>query len=220
MPPHQPVTVVFTTHIAWACAIFLLSGFDFNILYYAVDHLHSSRVRSICLLNYNSRRVRSVYFYQPSWRLRHEEEQEALQERRYGAQTNHDSPARSRVPMLGKYPSNHVRDDLAQRDGQDIHGDHQTAVGGGRQLGEVQRGHEARGADGKAYDGAAEHHLRHGDAEGLDEGAEDEEHVGDEDDGLAAEAVGEDRGRGGRGEGEERRRRRDDGLIERAQLAA
>lgn len=151
---------------------------------------------------------------EPARRLGHEEHEEALDGGGQGAEPHHPPPARRGVAVLGEDPADDVGDGLAEGNGHVVHGHEAAAVGGGRQLGDVHGRHEAGGADTGAHHGAAQHHGRHGVAAGLGDGAEDEEHVCQQDHTLAAECVGKQGGQRGRDEGEERGHRRDDGLVE------
>lgn len=153
-------------------------------------------------LNDPSRGSGPPHLDQPPRRFRHEEQDAELHGGRHRAQAHHPPPRRLFAPIFPKQPANNVRHDLAQRDEHHRCRNQAPPMRRGCEFGNVQRYHEAGATDGRPHDGATGHHAGHGRAPRLEQGASDEEDIGDEDDALAAQRIGEERGERGDEQGE------------------
>jgi hypothetical protein len=157
---------------------------------------------------------------QPPRRFRHEEQDAELHGGRHRTQAHHPPPRRLFAPIFPKQPAHNVRHDLAQGDEHDCRRNEPPPMRRRCELGNVQRHHEAGTTDGRPHDRAAGNHAGHGRAPRLEQGARDEEYIGDEDDALPSQRIGEQRGKRRDEEGKQRGARSDDGFVERGERLA
>lgn len=183
--------------------LFLFPNLNLDVLEDRIGRHRRTSTASSDPPDHDPRLVRPSDLDQPPRRLGHQQHQQALDRGRSRPEPHHPPPPRLPAAVHGKRPADNIRDDLAQRNKEDVHRDQPPPVCRGGKLGNIQRRHEAGGPHRGADDGAADHHGGDAGADGLQDGTEDEEDVGVEYDALPTKAVGEVGGEGRDEQGEE-----------------